>query len=216
MLPATLSLGAVVHVRVLSDVLGPSATMPRTLHNHLFNQFLDGLPRERMFGDAFVGARHFSRQDGLHLYLAELPPDVKGGERKKSVVQRQLLCVAILPEFPDSFPASRYKRNACCPVRFFWLQPDLSLTSAPVVSRGNRQDSLRVNSYTYTGGRRLLLVHRLLGVTFRCPRELWHLRFTRKLEVDHLSWNHGNNLLLNLLCKRRETHQARPKRKRRA
>ena len=85
MLPATWSPGAFLHIRVLSDVLGPRATMPRTLHNHLFNQFLDGLPRERTFGDAFVGARHFSHQDGLHLYLAELPPDVKGGERHSFV-----------------------------------------------------------------------------------------------------------------------------------
>ena len=130
-------------------------------------------------------------------------------------VQRELLCVAILPEFPDHLPASRYKREACCPVRFFWLQPDFSLKPAPVVRRGNKQESLRVNAYTFTGGRCLLLVHRVLAVTFRCPRQLWHLRFTRKLEVDHLSWNHGNNELSNLLCKPKEEHQARPKRKRR-
>ena len=129
-------------------------------------------------------------------------------------VQRQLLCMAMLPEFPDHLPASRYKRTANCPVRFFWLHPDFWLTSAPVVRRGNKQASFWLNTYTFAGGRRLLLVHRVLGVTCRCPRELWHLRFTRKLEVDHLSWNHGDNTLSNLVCKPAETHQARPERKR--
>ena len=120
----------------------------------------------------------------------------------------------MLPEFPDHLPASRYKRTASCPVRFFWLHSDFSLTAALVVRRGNKQESLRVNAYTFEGRRRLLLIHRVLGVTFRCPGGLWHLRFTRKLEVNHLSWKHGNNALLNLVCKLTETRQARPKRKR--
>ena len=59
--------------------------MPRTLHNQRFSEFVDELPRERVFGDSFVGTRHFSHKGGLHLYLAEVAPDVKGGKRQLSI-----------------------------------------------------------------------------------------------------------------------------------
>ena len=59
--------------------------MPRTLHNQRFSQLVDGLAREHVFGDTFVETRSFSQTHGLHLYSAEVAPDVKGGTRQSFV-----------------------------------------------------------------------------------------------------------------------------------
>ena len=114
----------------------------------------------------------------------------------------------------DAYPASRYKRTAVCPARFFWLRPNFSLKRACVARRGNSLESLRLNSYTFDGNRKFLSVHRIFGVTFCCPPRLWTTRFTRQVEVDHLFEDHGDNRVSRLLCKR--SHEHRRKRARRA
>ena len=122
--------------------------------------------------------------------------------RLRGNVYNELLCVLFLPnDEVDAYPTSRYKRKSVCPARFLWLRPNFCLKRACVARRGNPLESIRLNSYTFDGNRKILLIHRILGVTFCCPPRLWTARFTRQVEVDHLFDDHGDNRVSRLLCK---------------
>lgn len=177
-----------------------------------FDGNFDALPRESPFGgvnvpsrypfgSAFVPPQFLTLGDGRKLYLAVVDPSVEGGTKRGNTVFRERLCVAFLPEDePDVYLASRYHRRAVCPARFFWLREDFSLKAAPACRRADGQESLRMNAYSAEGRRVYLTVHSVLGLTFRCPPQLWSRRFTDDCEVDHTDQNHGNNLVTNLLA----------------
>ena len=175
-----------------------------------FDGNFDGLPRESPFNGmciaddypfrgVFVPPQYIARTDGEKLYIAVVSPSVHGGTRVRGRVQRERLCVVLLPDGqPDQFSASRHRRDAVYPASFFWFREDVTLKSAPACRRGDGQESLRVNAYDVDGERCFLTVHNVLGLTFRCPAEMWSQRFT-DCEVDHTNVNHGDNAVTNLL-----------------
>jgi hypothetical protein len=75
----------------------------------------DGLPRESPFNGmciaddypfrgVFVPPQYIARTDGEKLYIAVVSPSVHGGTRVRGRVQRERLCVVLLPDGqPDQF-----------------------------------------------------------------------------------------------------------------
>ena len=103
---------------------------------------------------------------------------------------------------------------------FYWLASDFTARLAKVCRRGDTNESLAVTCYTSGGVKKHLLVHRVLGFTFKCIPDVWRqcaiwsqvsadCLTARSIgyEVHHVSHNHGCSLLANLRVLTVREHQ---------
>ena len=171
------------------------------------------LSRKNQVAGPFVPPRFFDCAQGTRLYLAVLDEKVAGGETRKGKVVPEKLCVLLLENEPDFFPKEKFGRDHSVPVQLFWLSVDGRLRRAPLLRRGDNEESLTFTAYKEGGEQVLPLLHRVLGFTFLCPHKVWTEvwqtpsrpdgldRLSGRAEafdVNHKDTNHGNNALSNL------------------
>ena len=182
--------------------------------------------RFRMQAGSFIPPRSFVCTNGTRLYIGLFEEIVVGGQRRKGVAQREILCLEVLGNNGlDFFPAEKFGRDHWSPVRVYWLSKTGLLRRARVRRRGDDMESLTFTAYRTDGVRIEPLLHRILAFTFRCPIRLWAsvasqtetarmdgwevLNSNESLQYDvhHIDKCHGNNALNNLEIMRRDGPQ---------
>jgi hypothetical protein len=92
-----------------------------------------------------------------------------------------------------------YEKNVTIPANFFWmLDKDQSLMPAVPKPRYDTMKSHYLQAKTSSGGRAFLLIHDLLGWTFKSPPRLWTKAFGAEHDIDHINGCHHDNRLFNL------------------
>ena len=168
------------------------------------------LPRTNPVDARFFPPAYVTCENGVRLYVAEVRPVVVGGARRNGtdVLPQTLLVQLLENDALDKYPAEKYKNDSVSPAKFFWFDKATRvLSQAEVCWRGDKQHSLRVNSYNADGVRKYLQLHRLLGWTFLCPPRLTPYRWSKNYEGHHVDTNHGNNKLTNLEVRTKSEHR---------
>ena len=168
------------------------------------------LPRTNPVDARFFPPAYVTCDNGVRLYVAEVRPGVVGGARRNGteVLPQRLLVQLLENDAFDKYPAEKYKKDGVSPAKFFWFdKATRALLHAEVCWRGDKQHSLRVNSYNADGVRKYLQLHRLLGFTFLCPPRLTPYRWSDDYEVHHVDTDHGNNRLANLEVMTKREHR---------
>ena len=110
------------------------------------------------------------------LFVASMPDGVLGGRRWRRQPVAETLCVKL-------------------PSAFYWLNSRGRFRRARVWLGTDNMQSQMLTAYA-AEKRQNLMVHRVLGWTFRCP---WEIRqWDNNYDVHHSDDNHHNNRITNL------------------
>ena len=201
----------------LSDISCSDDESPQLRVDGLIGHCISRCPRFRTQSGSFIPPRSFVCTNGTRLYIGVFEEAVRGGQRRRGVAQRELLCLELLPNNDlDFFPSEKFGRDHWVPVRLHWLSKNGTLRRARVRRRGDEMESLTFTAYRTDGVRIEPLLHRILAFTFRCPLRFWSLFFsptqtarmdgydvmnadqTLLYDVHHVNECHGDNALENL------------------
>ena len=177
------------------------------------------MPRRNPYS-GFVPPRTLSSQAGICFYVAVVPSWAHGGRQRSGLAVSETLLVKFKEEHVHLTAAQGYGRDHLLETDFYWLASDFTARLAKVRRRGDANESLAVTCYTSDCVKKHLLVHRVLGFTFKCPPDVWkHCAFWSQVsadsltarsigyEVHHINHNHGCNLLVNLRVLTVREHQ---------
>ena len=168
------------------------------------------LPRRDPYS-GFVPPRALFSRAGIRFYVAVVPLWAHGGRLCDGLAVFETLLVKLNEEHLHMTAVQGYGRDHVLENDFYWLASDFTARLAKLRRRGDANESLAITCYTSHGVQKHLIVHRLLGFTFKCKPDVWrHCAMWSQVsadcltarsiryEVHHVSQNHGCSLLANL------------------
>ena len=145
------------------------------------------LPRHNPYS-GFVPPRTLSSQAGIRFYVAVVPSWAHGGRQRSGLAVSETLLVKFNEERLHLTAAQGYGRGHVLENDFYWLASDFTARLAKVRRRGDANESLAVTCYTSGGVKKHLLVHRVLGFTFKCTPGVWrHCAILSHVSADSLT-----------------------------
>ena len=177
------------------------------------------LPRRSPYV-GFVPPRTLDSESGSTFFVAVVPEWVKGGRMQDGRVLEEKIIVRFTEE-TQHFEACRYGRSHIMETQLYWLGNDCAARPIKLRRRGDTEESLGLTCYREDGRQCWLLVHRVLGFTFKCLPAVWRIcaRFSQstadflvsrcsEYEVHHVDHDHGCNLISNLRVVTLQEHRA--------
>ena len=168
------------------------------------------LPRHNPYS-GFVPPRTLFSRAGIRFYVAVMPLWAHGGRLCNGLAVSETLLVKFNEEHLHMTAVQGYGRDHVLENDFYWLASDFTARLAKLRRRGDANESLAITCYTSHGVQKHLIVHRLLGFTFKCKPDVWRQcamwsqvgadSLTARsigYEVHHVSHNHGCSLLANV------------------
>lgn len=201
---------------------GPDAgsTVQLDAESYRFTNFsYANLPRRSPYV-GFVPPRVLDSDCGSSFFVAVVPEWVRGGRMRDGRVLSETILIRFTEEALH-FEACRYGRLHVMQNLLYWLGSDSIARPVNLRRRGDTEESLGLTYYREDGRQCWLLVHRVLGFTFKCSPAVWRTcaRFSQstadflvrrcsEYEVHHVNHDHGCNFISNLRVITLQEHRA--------